>query len=189
MGKGRFFLGKLIKYPLLFVKALIIKIFYFGTIRLRSLFIGIELTARLKPIGPRAHMTIGKRFYVRKYSDIECRGGEIVIGDRVFINKNCTIVAVEKISIGNDCMFGEDVSIYDHDHSFDLNGVPFRNQGVKSRPITIGNNVWVGCKVFIGKGVNIGDNVVIAAGSIVTMDIPSDSIYFNSGIKPLRTAR
>ena len=189
MDRVRFFLGKSVKYGLLFVKALFIRVFYFNSIKLRSLFIGIELSARLKPVGPRARITIGKRFYLRKFSDIECHNAELIIGDRVFINKNCTIIAVHKISIGSDCMFGEDVSIYDHDHQFTLDSVPFREQECISRPVSIGNNVWVGCKVFIGKGVTVGNNVVIAAGSVVTKDIPDNSIYFNTGIRPLRTTQ
>ncbi len=188
MNKVRYFLGKAIKLGALFIKALFIKVFYFDSIRLRSLFIGIEFSSRLKPTG-RGRITIGKTFYLRKYSDIECRDGEVVIGDRVFINKNCTIVAAQSIRIGNDCMFGEDVSIYDHDHQFEPGSVPFREQGLVARPVTIGNNVWVGCKTFIGKGVTIGDNVVIAAGSIVTKDGPSNSVYFNSGIRPLEKGR
>lgn len=176
---------KVVKYSILVPKTLMLKLRYVRTLTFRSYLIGMELSAKLKPIGKNARISIGKRFYLRKYSDIECHDGEIIIGDRVFINKNCTIVSIEKIVIGNNCMFGEDISIYDHDHNFMLSDIPFRDQGFRSKPVIIGNNVWLGCKVFIGKGVTIGDNVVVASGSIVTKSIPSNSIYLNGGFRSL----
>jgi acetyltransferase-like isoleucine patch superfamily enzyme len=166
-------------------KLLVLKLFNFSKLKLRSLFIGIELSSKLKLFGSTAKITIGKWSYIRKRADLECHNGEIIIGDRVFINKYCTIISNEKITIGNNCMFGEDVSIYDHDHRYELSGIPFRDHGFTSKPVIIGNNVWLGCKVFDGKGVVIGDNVVVADGSIVTKHIPSNSIYSKGDVRSL----
>ena len=99
------------------------------------------------------------------------------------MNKNCNIVCRSEITIGDDCMFGESVSVYDHDH--DISVVPFRKDRYVSQPVYIGNNVWIGCHAFVGKGVTIGDNVVIGAGSIVTKDIPGNSVFTNKWIKPI----
>ena len=79
--------------------------------------------------------------------------------------------------IGNDCIFGENVCMYDHDHLFERKNGNFREQGFKKIPISIGNNCWIGSGVIILKGVSIGNNCVIAAGAVVTKDIPDGEIW------------
>ncbi len=100
----------------------------------------------------------------------------VKIGEDFFMNRNSSIVSRYGITIGKDCMIAESVFIYDHDHVFSDLNIPFRLQGYKGAPITIGDNVWIGSHVLIGKGVHIGNNVVIAAGSIVVKDVPENSI-------------
>ncbi|MFB6363167.1 acyltransferase [Paenibacillus elgii] len=96
---------------------------------------------------------------------LDAPGAEIVIGDRTYINRRSEIMTKNKVSIGSDCAISWDVSIMDTDfHAID--GQP------DTAPVTIGNNVWIGCKAVILKGVSIGDGAVIAAGSVVTKDIP-----------------
>lgn len=93
------------------------------------------------------------------------------------MNSGCIITSCERISIGNGCAFGTNVSIYDHDHTYVKNG----NQPwdkTKTAPIIIGNNVWIGCNVIILRGSIIGDNCVVAAGSIIKgIYAPSTLIY------------
>lgn len=144
---------------------------------------GIELGANIKLRNKNSKLSIGKHLYLRKQSDVECLGGLLEIGNDVFINKNCNFICREGISIGNDCMFGENVSIYDHNHK--INVIPFGKRSFSTAPIEIGNNVWVGCNVFIGKGVSIGNNVVIGAHQKVNRDIESNSIYSDGGRKEL----
>ena len=121
-------------------------------------------------------LNLGKKIRIRKGVDIECfDGGIIDICDNFFINKNSSIICRYAIKIGDNCMIGEGVGIYDHDHSFRDGGKPFSEQGYIGAPIIIGDNVWIGHGAFIGKGVNIGDNVVIGAGAIITKDIPANS--------------
>jgi acetyltransferase-like isoleucine patch superfamily enzyme len=100
----------------------------------------------------------------------------VKIGENFFMNRNSSIVSRYGVIVGKNCMIAESVFIYDHDHCFSDLNVPFRLQGYKGAPITIGDNVWIGAHVLIGKGVNIGNNTVIAAGSIVVKDVPSNSI-------------
>jgi acetyltransferase-like isoleucine patch superfamily enzyme len=65
--------------------------------------------------------------------------------------------------------------VYDHNHQF-RRPVPVIEQGFYGRKITIGNNVWLGAGCFICSGVNIGDNAVIGANTVITKDVPSDTV-------------
>ena len=84
---------------------------------------------------------------------------------------------MNKITIGNNCLFGENVKIYDHDHIFNRQ-TAINKQGFKCKEIKIGNNVWIGSNCTILKGVTIGDNSVIGAWTIVRSDIPSETVAY-----------
>ena len=99
--------------------------------------------------------------------------GVINIGSNCYFNHNCSLTGAEKINIGNNCMFANNLVIIDHDHVFDSNGA---KEGIKSSPVNIGNNGWCGAGVTVLKGVSIGDGAVIAAGSVVTKDIPGHTL-------------
>jgi maltose O-acetyltransferase len=106
-----------------------------------------------------------------------CEGGQITIGQRTFINRFTSIVSREAITIGNDVLIGDNVSIYDHDHQTNNLPTTYGQQGFYCAEITIGNNVWIGCHSTILKGVNIGKNSIIGAGSVVTKSIPANEVW------------
>ena len=98
-------------------------------------------------------------------------GKQISVGKRFFANFHFTVLDEAKVTIGDDCFIGPNVSIYTACHSTDPAERNTRNEWAE--PVTIGNNVWIGGSVTILPGVTIGDNVTIGAGSVVTKDIPS----------------
>ncbi|MBR5834829.1 MAG: sugar O-acetyltransferase [Bacteroidales bacterium] len=101
-------------------------------------------------------------------------GKQISVGKRFFANFHFTVLDEAKVTIGDDCFIGPNVSIYTACHSTD----PIERNTRKewAEPVTIGNNVWIGGSVTILPGVTIGDNVTIGAGSVVAKDIPSDVV-------------
>ncbi len=99
--------------------------------------------------------------------------GPISIGEQFGINRYSRIVAHEGIKIGDHVTIGQMVSILDHDHHFEMEDGKMKLDGYTTAPITIGNNVWLGDKCTILKGVTIGDNVVIGANSLIHKDVPS----------------
>ena len=101
---------------------------------------------------------------------------KVSIGDRCFFNNFCSVVAMDNIIIGNDCIFGENVKIYDHNHRFTIKGKVKAKQGYKTAPIVIKDNCWIANDVVILKGVTIGENCVIGAGCIIKEDIPPDTV-------------
>ena len=101
-------------------------------------------------------------------------GKHISVGRRFFANFNFTVLDEARVTIGDDCFIGPNVGIYTACHSTDPKE---RNARLEwARAVTIGDNVWIGGSVTILAGVTIGNNVTIGAGSVVTRDIPSNSV-------------
>lgn len=101
-------------------------------------------------------------------------GKQIRVGRRFFANFNFTVLDEAPVTIGDDCFIGPNVSIYTACHSTDP--TERNNREEWADPVFIGNNVWIGGSVTILPGVSIGDNVTIGAGSVVTKDIPDNTI-------------
>jgi maltose O-acetyltransferase len=98
-------------------------------------------------------------------------GYNIRLGDGVFLNFNCVILDVVQVTIGSGTQIGPAVQIYAADHPRDAAA---RRTGVEfGRPVTIGQNVWIGGGAIILPGVTIGDDAVIGAGAVVTRDVPN----------------
>ncbi|MBM7642702.1 sugar O-acetyltransferase [Streptococcus loxodontisalivarius] len=101
-------------------------------------------------------------------------GSNISIGNHFYANFDCVMLDGGGIEIGDHVLFGPRVGIYTSNHALDP--IERANGGCYSKPVKIGSHVWVGGGVQINQGVTIGDNVVIGSGSVVTKDIPSNSI-------------
>lgn len=111
-------------------------------------------------------------------------GYNIHTGDNVFINFNCCILDVCEVTIGNNVMIAPYVQIYTATHPLEAKA---RNSGREySKPITIGNDVWIGGGAIICPGVIIGNGVVIGAGSVVTRDIPDNVFAAGNPAKVIR---
>lgn len=111
-------------------------------------------------------------------------GKQISVGKRFFANFSLTILDEAPVTIGDDCFIGPNVSIYTACHSTDPAERNTRREWAE--PVTIGDNVWIGGSVTILPGVTIGDNVTIGAGSVVTKDIPSDTVAAGNPCKVIR---
>ena len=110
---------------------------------------------------------------------------EIIIGRDSWLNNNTSLCAVQSIRVGNLCRIGDFVAIMDAD--FHEINPDTRNRSVGTiKPVTIGNNVWIGSRVMVLKGASIGDNSVIAAMSVVTSDIPPNCIAAGIPAKVIR---
>lgn len=110
-------------------------------------------------------------------------GSETRIGRNVFINQNCTLYDLGGIDIGDDVMIGPNVSIITSGHPLD----PATRRSVTiGKPISIGSNVWIGTGATILGGVTIGENSVVAAGSVVTRDVPPNVLVGGNPARILR---
>jgi acetyltransferase-like isoleucine patch superfamily enzyme len=150
------------------------------------------LTKLLHPrvrFGPHCDVRSGARFEVARGASVRIGSGCILdvgftledrgvieVGDRTVFGHHCTIAADQRISIGENCLLAEMVSIRDHDHAFESTDVSIIDQGRATAPVRIGDNVWIGAKATVTKGVSIGSNSVIGAHAVVTSDLPEGCI-------------
>ena len=123
---------------------------------------------------------IKKIYFNRGLKILLGKDGFLEIGNETFFNNFCSINCLEKISIGDNCLIGEGVKMYDHNHIFNLKNRSIRDCDLKTKPIFIGNNCWIGSNVVILSGTKIGDNCVIGAGVVLKGDVPEGSIVKNA---------
>ncbi len=117
--------------------------------------------------------SMGEKIYIE--SNFRCDYGyNIHVGENFYANFDCVILDVCKVQIGDNCLMAPGVHIYTATHPIN----PYeRIAGPEyGKPIEIGNNVWIGGRVIINPGIKIGNNAVIASGSVVTKDIPDNVI-------------
>ena len=110
-------------------------------------------------------------------------GVDISVGRNVFVNQNCTFYDLGGLDIADDVMIGPNVSIITSGHPLD----PSRRRAfVVAKPVVLERNVWIAANVTIIGGVTVGENSVVAAGSVITKDVPPNTLV---GGNPARVIR
>ncbi len=128
-------------------------------------------------------INIGNNVSILNNTIIDCIGvfnniGEgLTIGNNVGIAQNCFIQVRASVSIGNDVIFGPNVSIFSENHLYENTNMPIRKQGVSRIGVIIEEGVWIGTRAVVLDGVTIGKNSVIAAGSVVNKNVPPYTVY------------
>ena len=132
-----------------------------------------------------AKIIFGNHVTIDRFTDLNAKHGFLLIGSRTYVGQFCVICARKDIRIGTDCLIAEHVTIRDQDHIF-RGRKPTRASGFVTAPIRIGDNVWLGAKVTVLKGITIGDNSVIGANSVVTRNIPANSVAVGNPARVIR---
>lgn len=112
-------------------------------------------------------------------------GTFITVGARTFVNYNLVALDVAPISIGDDCQIGPNVQLLTPTHPVEPQ--PRRDKLEAAKPISIGDNVWIGGGAIVLPGVTIGDNTVIGAGAVVSKDIPANVIAVGNPARVVRS--
>ncbi|WP_454871154.1 maltose acetyltransferase domain-containing protein [Priestia megaterium] len=125
----------------------------------------------------------GENVYVEPNIRVDY-GYNIFVGENFFANFDCVILDICEVRFGDNCLLGPGVHIYTATHPIDPNE---RNSGKEyAKPIIFGDNAWIGGNSVINPGVTIGDNVVIASGSVVTKDIPNNVVVGGNPAKIIK---
>lgn len=134
-----------------------------------------ELMSRLfgKPVDPTF------RVFPPFYTDF---GKNITVGKNVFINACCHFQDQGGVTLGDDCLIGHNVVFATLNHGI----APKERASMNPAPIVLGKNVWVGSNSTILQGVTVGDNAIIAAGSVVNRDVPANTIVGGVPAKHIR---
>jgi len=129
-------------------------------------------------------LEIGARTVIGANALIVVKGGDVRIGADSFIGAGSVLACNQRLGIGCDALIAEYVTVRDHDHGVAAAG-PYREQPPRTAPVTIGDNVWLGAKASVLKGVTIGDGAVIGAGAVVTRDIDARTRAAGVPARPL----
>lgn len=127
--------------------------------------------------------TTGDNIYIE--SSFNCDyGANIHVGDNFYANFGCVILDVAEVKFGKNCLLAPQVGIYTATHPLD----PIeRNSGLEcAKPITIGDNCWIGGHAVINPGVTLGDNVVVASGAVVTKSFGNNVVIGGNPAKVLK---
>ena len=123
---------------------------------------------------PYRKFSLGRRSVVESYACINNAVGDVVIGDHTRIGLHCTVIG--PVTIGSHVNLAQGITVTALNHNFEDAGLRIDEQGVSTKAVTIGDDVWIGTNAVILPGVTIGRHVVVAAGAVVTKDVPDHSL-------------
>ena len=120
---------------------------------------------------PYRNFQLGRKSVIESYCCINNAVGDVTIGDHTRIGIHCTVIG--PVSIGNNVNLAEGITVTALNHNYEDVTRRIDEQGISTKPVVIGDDVWIGANAVILPGVTIGRHVVVAAGAVVTKDVPS----------------
>ena len=132
---------------------------------------------------------IGNSCYIGRGSILSCKEGDIILGDFANISTWCNVSSNSRIVIGEKTFLGPYASVFATTHRFDDPDRDILSQGWDSEGVSIGPNCWLGARVSVLDGVNIGANTVVGTGAVVTGDLPENVVAVGVPAKPVRDRR
>ena len=128
--------------------------------------------------------SLGEASTIEDFSAVNNGVGDVIIGDRSRVGLSNTIIG--PVNIGNDVRLAQNVVLSGLNHNYAKIDSPIHEQGVSTRPIVIGDESWIGANVVIVPGVTVGKHSIVAAGSVVTKDIPPYSVAAGNPARVLK---
>ena len=128
--------------------------------------------------------SIGEESTIEDFSAINNGVGDVIIGDRTRIGLSNTIIG--PVKVGNDVRLAQNIVLSGLNHNYAEINSPIHEQGVSTKPIVIEDESWIGANVVVLPGVTLGKHSIVAAGSVVTKDIPNYSIAAGNPARVLK---
>ena len=123
---------------------------------------------------PYRRFWLGRRSVIESYCCINNAVGDVTIGDYTRIGIHCTVIG--PVCIGNHVNLAQGITVTALNHNFADTNRRIDEQGISTKPVVIGDDVWIGANAVILPGVTIGRHVVVAAGAVVTKDVPDSCV-------------
>ena len=142
---------------------------------------GLELQ-----IARRGRVYFGRFVWLGHGTKIRCHEGLVEIGPKTVLGQECTISAYGRVRIGEQCVIADRAMFIDFDHGVVEVERPIRTQGIYTRDVVVGSNVWIGYGACILRGVHVGDNSIIGTNSVVTKDVPANAVVAGIPAKVIR---
>ncbi len=162
-----------------FIPRILVSIYYF-------LRFGAKISPRAE-VELSGNVKFGHSCRVSSFTKIKASDGPLIIGSRCGFGTGCFIASGEKgLIIGDNLVCGPNVVIIASNYRYDKLGVHLHDQGITSKGIRIGNNVWIAAGSVVLDGSNIGDNSIIVANSLVSRRHPPNTILQGNPAKPVR---
>ena len=130
---------------------------------------------------------MGRKSVIESYCCINNAVGDVTIGDNTRIGIHCTIIG--PVCIGNNVNLAQGITVTALNHNFADTSRRIDEQGISTNPVVIGDDVWIGANAVILPGVTIGRHVVVAAGAVVTKDVPSYCVVAGVPAKVIKELR
>ena len=123
---------------------------------------------------PYRRFSLGQKSVIESYSCINNAVGDVVIGDHTRIGLHNTIIG--PVTIGSHVNLAQGITVTALNHNFEASERRIDEQGVSTQQVTIGDDIWIGANAVVLPGVTVGNHCVIAAGAVVTKDVPPHSL-------------
>jgi acetyltransferase-like isoleucine patch superfamily enzyme len=137
-------------------------------------------------IAPGAEVRFGRFTWIGDGTKIRCHEGLVEIGTKTVLGQECTISAYEHVRVGEQCVIADRTMFIDFDHGMVEVERPIRVQGIYTREVVIGSNVWIGYGASFLRGVRVGDNSVVGTYAVVNRDVPANAVVGGIPAKVLR---
>ena len=136
---------------------------------------------------PYRRFWLGRKSVVESYCCINNAVGDVTIGDHTRVGIHCTVIG--PVCIGDHVNLAQGITVTALNHNYADSSRKIDEQGISTKPVVIGDDVWIGANAVILPGVTIGRHVVVAAGAVVTKDVPDYSLVAGVPAKEMKKLR
>jgi acetyltransferase-like isoleucine patch superfamily enzyme len=137
-------------------------------------------------IGKRGGVRFGRFCWIGDGTKIRSHEGMVEIGPKTVFGQECTISSYKHVRIGEQCVIADRAMFIDFDHGVVEVERPIRVQGIYTKPVEVGSNVWVGYGACFLRGVRVGDNSIVGTNAVVTKDVPANAVVGGVPAKLIR---
>jgi len=127
-------------------------------------------------IGKRAEIRFGRFCWIGDGTKIRSHEGVVEVGAKTVMGQECTISSYKHVKIGEQCVIADRAMFIDFDHGVVEVEKPIRHQGIYTRPVEVGANVWIGYNACFLRGVRVGDNAIVGTNAVVPKDVPANAV-------------